>query len=78
MGIGELTLLILGLATPTTSHAGVAFYAFPGVAFCAFPGDALGVNFTLALTLTLVLVDAWDSEELKLSPVLSTWRFSYG
>ena len=66
MGIGEVTLLILGLATPATSHASVAFYAYPGVASCAFPsvascafpGDALGVIFTLALTLTLALVNA--------------------
>jgi len=48
------------LATPWASHAGVA----------------LGVNFTLALT--LVAVDARESKELKVSPVLSTWRFSYG
>ena len=36
MGIGEAALLRLGLATPATSHAGVAFRAFPG--------DASGVS----------------------------------
>ena len=50
------------LATPWASHAGAA----------------LGVSFTLALTLTLVAIDAWESEELKVLPVLSTWRLSYG
>jgi len=35
VGIGEAALLILGLATPATSPAGVAF--------CAFPGSASGV-----------------------------------
>ena len=36
VGIGEAKLLILGLTTPTTSHASVAL--------CVFPGDASGVS----------------------------------
>ena len=51
VGIGEAILLIFGLATPATSHAGVALHVLPG--------DASGVTFTSTLTLILALVDAW-------------------
>ena len=44
-----------------------------GNAWCDQP-----VDLTLALTLTLTLVDAWGSGELKVSPAPSTWHFSYG
>jgi len=58
VGIGEAALLILGLATPATSHAGVAFAPFLATPRASHVGVALGVIFTFALTLTLALVDA--------------------
>ena len=60
MGIGETTSLIFWLTTPATSYAGVALYVLPG--------DALGVVFTLTLTLTLALVGAWGQRRAQGSP----------
>ena len=57
-----MTLLILGLTPPAGANP-LRLHA--GIALCAFPGDALGVNFTLALTLTLVLADAWGQRRAQ-------------
>ena len=62
LGIRDVTLLILGLATPATSHAGVAL--------CAFPGDALGISRWRRL----LRLYTWASSELldECSCLLST------
>ena len=47
---GRRRQLVFGLATPVTSHAGVALHIRPGY--------ASGVTFTSTLSLTLALVNA--------------------
>ena len=78
MGIGEAWPLEFWIATPRRLMLASSFRSFQATPRASHANVALGVVLTLALTLTSALVDAWDSEELKVSPVPSTWRFLYG
>jgi len=76
VGIGEVTLLTFGLASPATSHAGVTLYAFSWRRLLYWRRllSWRRLMLTLTLTLTLVLVDAWNPHVIHVAPLVRLTR----